>query len=76
MADILVRNIDQEKLERLKARAKRNGRSLQSEAKLVLEEAAAERSIDDILGAARQWRKKVGRPAVDSVSLVREDRER
>jgi plasmid stability protein len=76
MPNILVRNIDPEKLERLKARAKQNGRSLQSEAKLVLEDAAAERRIDDILKAARLWRKKVGRPAVDSASLVREDRER
>ena len=77
MPDILVRNIDPEKLKRLKARAKQNGRSLQSEAKMVLEDAAAaQRSIDEVLEAARQWRKKVGRPAVDSVSLIREDRER
>ena len=76
MPDILVRDIDPEKLERLKARAKRNGRSLQSEAKMVLEDAVAQRLIDDVLEAARQWRKKVGRPAVDSVPLIREDRER
>jgi len=76
MPDILVRDIDPEKLERLKARAKKNGRSLQSEAKLLIEKAAEERTIEDILESARQIRKKVGTPAVDSVTLIREDRER
>jgi len=79
MPDILVRDIDPEKLERLKARAKKNGRSLQSEAKLLIEEAAAERTSEEVLAIlkdARQWRKKVGRPSVDSATLIREDRER
>ena len=35
MPDILVRDIDPEKLELLKARAKKNGRSLQSEGEAV-----------------------------------------
>ncbi len=76
MPDILVRDIDPEKLERLKARAKKNGRSLQSEAKMLIEKAAEERTIEDILESARQLRKKVGTPASDSVIMIREDRER
>lgn len=42
----------------------------------MLEEASTERSMRDILEAARQWREKVGRPTVDSATLIREDRER
>jgi len=77
MPDILVRDIDPEKLERLKARAKRNGRSLQSEAKLLLEEASTERSMDEVLEMARKWRKQFsGRKFSSSVDMIREDRER
>lgn len=76
MPDILVRDIDPEKLERLKARAKRNGRSLQSEAKRVLEEAAGQTN-DEIFAMMRDWRKRfAGRQFPSSVDLIREDRER
>lgn len=37
MADVLIRNIDKETLERLKKRAKKNGRSLQEELKELLD---------------------------------------
>ena len=75
MPDILVRNIDPEKLERLKARAKHNGRSLQSEARMVLENAAGI-SIAEALNTARNWRKKLGRRFEDSTESIREDRKR
>jgi len=40
MPDVLIRGLDAKVLKRLKARAKQNGRSLQSEARLLLERAA------------------------------------
>ena len=78
MPDILVRDIDPEKLERLKARAKRNGRSLQSEAKLLIEEAAEERTNEEVLTLLETWKKQFsGRKySVSSVDLIREDRDR
>ena len=41
MASVLVRDLDQAVVERLKARAEENGRSLQKELKAILETAAA-----------------------------------
>lgn len=75
MADILIRGINDQAMKRLKARAKRNGRSLQSEARVVLE-TAADSSIAEALRVARSWRKKLGRRFDDSVELIREDRQR
>ena len=40
MAQLIVRKLDDDAKERLKARAKRNGRSLEAEARAILEEAA------------------------------------
>jgi len=79
MAQILVRNLDDELLERLKARAKRQGRSLQSEVKTILEQAAGEPKVD--AAAARKMckrfrRKFRGRGFPDSVKLIRRDRDR
>jgi antitoxin FitA len=76
MSDILIRGLDPETVRQLKARAKRNGRSLQSEVKLLVEHAA---------GAGRQqmgaildrWQKRfAGRKFSSSVPLIREDRKR
>ncbi len=78
MPDILVRDIDPEKLERLKARAKKNGRSLQSEAKLLIEKAAEEKTSEEVLALLETWKKRfAGRKySVSSVDLIREDRDR
>ncbi len=76
MPDILVRDIDPEKLERLKARAKRNGRSLQGEAKMLIEKAADDQKVEEILREAREWRKKLGKHSSDSAADIREDRQR
>ena len=76
MSDILVRGLSAETVKRLKARAKRHGRSLQGEAKLVLEQAAGAgaQQVAEMLG---KWRKKVtGRKFSDSARLIRQDRDR
>lgn len=77
MAQVLVRQLDDRVVDRLKKRAKEHGRSLQSEVKTILEEAvpdyeAAWRRID----ALRKRLKKTGRAFSDSAALIREDRDR
>lgn len=79
MAQVLVRDLDEEVVESLKRRAKQDGRSLQSEVKFILEQAAEEPRVD--MKAARALveniRKKFkGRRFPDSVELIREDRGR
>ena len=76
MPDILVRGVRHETLERLKARAKRNGRSLQSEAKMLLEQAAGAGG-EEVAALLGEWRKRFsGRKFCDSADLIREDRGR
>lgn len=76
MPDILVRGLDAQAVKRLKARARQHGRSLQGEAKLLLEQAAGGNStaVAAMLG---KWKKKfAGRKFSASVDLIREDRRR
>lgn len=76
MADILVRGLAERTVQRLKARAKRNGRSLQGEVKDVLERAAGpdERTVAEIL---EKWEKRfAGRRFSRSAAIVRADRRR
>ncbi len=76
MADILVRDLDRKLLASLKASAKRNGRSLQSEAKSILETAASF-SFKEAQAVTRQWRRKLDkRQLADSSQLIRQDRRR
>ena len=79
MAQILVRNLDEETVERLKRRAREDGRSLQSEVKHILSQAAQEPIVDMETARAlvENIRKKFkGRKFPDSVELIREDRNR
>lgn len=79
MAQILVRDLDQETVERLKRRAREDGRSLQSEVKHILSQAAQEPIVDMETARAlvENIRKKFkGRKFPDSVELIREDRNR
>ncbi len=79
MAQILVRNLSKEVVERLKKRAMEEGRSLQSEVKLILEQAALEPRVD--METARkiceEFRQRFkGRRFPDTVELIHEDRAR
>jgi plasmid stability protein len=77
MAQLLVRGLDAETIDRLKERAKRHRRSLQGEAKLILEEAARQMSMEEARRAAERIRNSLeGRAFSDSADLIREDRER
>ena len=76
MARILVRDLDDDTVKRLKDRARRHGRSLEGEVRQILAHAAGI-GFDDARKLARQWHKKLaGREVPDSVQLIREDRQR
>jgi plasmid stability protein len=77
MAQVLVRQLNEKVVDRLKKRAREHGRSLQSEVKTILEEA-----VPDYEGAwkrielIRTKLKRSGRKFSDSADLIREDRDR
>jgi plasmid stability protein len=76
MPHVLVRNLDLPILERLKARARRHGRSLQAELKAILDAAAEADVLDARLVADRIRRSLRGRRTSDSGDLQAEDRRR
>lgn len=76
MAQVLVRDLDEKTLKRLKARAEVHGRSLQGEVKAILEEAANREVIDRRAIIERVRKRFAGRQFEDSVPLIRKDRER
>lgn len=76
MAQILIRNLDDDVVERLKARAHANGRSLEGEARAILESGAGF-SVQDARRALASWRKHFdGRKLATSQSLLDGDRRR
>ena len=78
MANVLIRNISEEVLDRFKNMAKSHKRSLHQELRVVLEK-TAEQSSSDIFQKALDLRRKLRKKAVrftDSARLLREDRAR
>ncbi len=76
MAQILVRDLDNETVQRLKDRARQHGRSLEAEARQILSRAAGV-NFAEARRLARQWHKKLaGRRLPDSAELIRQDRQR
>jgi len=74
VANILIRDIDDELLARLKAAAKRHGRSLEGEVHDVLERAATS-SLAETRRLSARWLKRLrGSSQSDSTRLIREDR--
>jgi plasmid stability protein len=59
MGQILIRQLDDEVIAQLKARAKSNGRSTEAEArealKMALESPAKPRPLAELLGAGKKW---------------------
>ncbi len=79
MTEVLVRDLDKNVVERLRARARGNGRSFQGELKLILEEAARSTRIarPAYQALANHVRAVLGgRPEGDSGPLLAEDRDR
>ena len=78
MANVLIRNIPEGVLDRLKNMAKSHKRSLQQELRTVLEK-TADQSSPDIFRKALDLRRKLRKKALrftDSARLLREDRAR
>ena len=76
MPQLLIRNLDEPTIDKLKELAKRHNRSLQGEVKLILEEHAA-RPQEEPLMIAERWQSYFAeRTFSDSTNQVREDRER
>ena len=79
MAQVVIRNIDEDAMRRLKSRAARKGVSLERELRTILTAAAhADRSANPVRSAwAAEFRRKlVGRRHSDSTRLIRKDRDR
>ena len=70
MPDILIRGVSTETIKQLKARAHRNGRSMQSELKSILEGAARIESLDAALLSAKIRRMLGEREHGDSTDLA------
>jgi plasmid stability protein len=76
MAQLLVRDVSDEVVEKLKARARENRRSLQAEVKLVLEEATRFDRATALKRIEEVRKMLAGRPMSDSAELIRELRDR
>ena len=75
MANVLVRDLDDEVLKQLKAAAKANGRSLQAEIHDVLRRANT-RNLAETRRLSAQWLKRLRRSSQsDSATLIRQDRD-
>lgn len=79
MADILIRNLDDHTLERLKKKAMANNRSMNAEIKSLLEEYAGETTREEaisMISDARISYEAGKRKFPDLVKMIREDRDR
>lgn len=73
MAELLVRDLTAETIQRLNERARRHGRSLQDEVKVVLEAATGLAPVEAQL-VAEGWRERLaGHLYSDSAEQIRED---
>ena len=76
MPQLLVRNLDEDTIKRLKALAKQHGRSLQGQLKVVLEEAAT-LPVGEVSTLLEKWQRRLaGRRLGDSAKIIRKDRGR
>ena len=76
MGSILVRGLDQKTIERLRERARLNGRSLQQEVTAPLERAATTLTMREARRWSERWRHRLGgRSLSDSAQLIRGDRD-
>ncbi len=76
MPNVLVRDVDEKVLEKLKTKAARNGRSLQREVQIILNEAISFEPLSDLEVAKKIKDSLRGRQHSDSAELLREDRNR
>ena len=76
MANITIRNLDDEVVERLKVQAKAHRRSLEAELRMILERAALTADRKAFVQQARRIAAMTPEvPQTDSTLLIREDRD-
>jgi plasmid stability protein len=79
MPTLYIRNVPPEVYEALKARAKREGRSVNAEALVALEEIAEQErgrdAVDRFLALGEEIRKKLPRDAPSAEEIIRQMRE-
>jgi plasmid stability protein len=76
LAQILVRKLPEGLVEQLKARAQRNGRSLEGEVREILSHAVAGNRKAFLERAAAMRQRLAGREHTETLTLLREDRDR
>lgn len=76
MADVLIRDVDEKVLTKLKTRAKENGRSLQNELIQIFRSLVEGDALSDEERASKIKQSLRGRKSSDSAELLREDRNR
>jgi plasmid stability protein len=76
LAQVLVRDLDPEVVEAIRESARRHGRSLEAELRLILESAARHRSTNFWRTAERLRKRTTNRQKTDSAELIRADRDR
>jgi antitoxin FitA len=76
MAQILVRNLDDDVVRSLKHKARVHGRSLEAEVRAILEEHTRVSREEFWEFAAASRRSTAGRVTGDTTDLIREDRDR
>jgi plasmid stability protein len=74
MGQILVRNLEDGVIERLKARAIKADKSLEQSVRDILV-AAAKPSRDEVLAEMDRLREEIGPVTLDATDLIREDRD-
>lgn len=74
MPDLLIRDLDEKTIARLKKRAKNANRSLQAELHQILDRAAKQDAVEFAKLAARVRRELSGRRHSDSAALIANDR--
>jgi antitoxin FitA len=74
MGQILVRNLDDGVIERLKARALKADKSLEQSVREILI-AAAKPSREEVLAEMDRLREEIGPVTLDATDLIREDRD-
>ncbi len=76
MAQLLVRGLPEETVQRLKERAARNGRSLEGEVREVLNSSASMLTLGEARAVSEAWHKRfAGRTFSDSAEIIRQERE-
>ncbi|HEX6141292.1 MAG TPA: plasmid stabilization protein [Geminicoccaceae bacterium] len=76
MAQLLVRKVDDDLVQRLKLRAAAAGRSVEAEHRLILEEALRAKGMSFAERATALRARTGGRKTGDAAALIRADRDR